>query len=523
MPRSCEEPSKPPAGGTAMPVHSDLLLHELRNGEREAFVRYYELYRLPVYNLVRSLLRDGDEAVPATVEVFTTAYRRILLDDDCNALRELTYTAALDVCRERLGEKADRGETIDAAGGDRRRRSDLGRRLEQALEMLPFRYQAVLRLHDFNGLRPLETAIVFRMTEDAAGALLFRAREAFRRAFEELSRDRRGTSCRLAEQAAASAVGRSLPDDDVRRLQEHAGYCRHCRRTLKGWGGGAISLALFLEDAPLPQELEATPVFGTTSPIAGAPGAVAGSGALTRRLAQIGRAVTSRAAAYAVAAACLAVSVGLAAQLSHGDRAFVPSAAAPMAPRAVPSDVSVVRPPISARGRVVAPRARSLASSESHSGTSEPTVTAVADAGMPDTIASVADPGDSSGGGLPTVGRPGAASAKGPSAVAPRGDTERGAKATNAGHVSARHAAKGGTRHAKTAVKERVGKHRGKKAEHAAKGGTRHAKTATKELAGKHSGKAVKHAGRGGTQHAKTATKEHAGKRGAHKKNKKTQ
>ena len=384
MPRSCEEPSKPPAGGTAMPVHSDLLLHELRNGEREAFVRYYELYRLPVYNLVRSLLRDGDEAVPATVEVFTTAYRRILLDDDCNALRELTYTAALDVCRERLGEKADRGETIDAAGGDRRKRSDLGRRLEQALEMLPFRYQAVLRLHDFNGLRPLETAIVFRMTEDAAGALLFRAREAFRRAFEELSRDRRGTSCRLAEQAAASAVGRSLPDDDVRRLQEHAGYCRHCRRTLKGWGGGAISLALFLEDAPLPQELEATPVFGTTSPIAGAPGAVAGSGALTRMLAQIGRAVTSRAAAYAVAAACLAVSVGLAAQLSHGDRAFVPSAAAPMAPRAVPSDVSVVRPPISARGRVVAPRARLLASSESHSGTSEPTVTAVADAGMPE-------------------------------------------------------------------------------------------------------------------------------------------
>ena len=183
--------------------------------------------------------------------------------------------------------------------------------------------------------------MVFAMTEDAAGALRFRAREAFRRAFEELSSDRRGTTCRLAEQTAAGAVGRSLSDEDVRRLHEHAGYCRHCRRTVKGWGGAAIGLALFLEDAPLPQELGTTPVFGTVSPIAGAAGAVEGSGALTRMLAPIGRAVTSRAAAYALAAACLAVSVGLAAQLSHGDQVFfVPSPAAWKVPHTVPSAAS---------------------------------------------------------------------------------------------------------------------------------------------------------------------------------------
>ena len=41
-----------------MDVLPDVLLHELRLGKREAFSRYYELYRAPVYDLVRRLLHD---------------------------------------------------------------------------------------------------------------------------------------------------------------------------------------------------------------------------------------------------------------------------------------------------------------------------------------------------------------------------------------------------------------------------------------------------------------------------------
>ncbi len=555
--------STPPTGGTGTDLASDPLLHELRRGERAAFVRYYELYRAPVYGLVSRLLHDGEDAVTAVEEVFTTAYRRILLHDDGIDLQERTYRAALDVCRERLGEReADRGAPGGydvlgrdaegrlrgtapnaATGADRRESSDLGRRFAQALMMLPFSHRAVLLLHDVNGLRPAETATVFGVTEEAAGALLFRAREEFRSAFEEVSSGRRAANCRLAEQTAAGAVGRSLSHDEVRRLDEHAGYCRHCRRTMKGWGVGAIGLALFLEDAPLPQALETTPVFGTAIAITGALGAVAGAGTLTRVLAQIGRTLTSRAAAYALAATCLAVSVGLAVHHSPGEQTFiVVPATAPSALRSVQPAASVVRPPSSRSNLAGATTARtesrsavatssrsvngSAAAFVAHAGATEPTVTVVADAGR------------ASDGGPPTVGQPDASSAKGGWTVTRQGDAKAGAEATKDGRVSTHlghaesanrsHAEPSKTRHGKAAkhhatkaTKHRAWQHHAKTAtkhrawQHHAKTATKHrawqhhAKTATKHRAWQHHAKtATKH--RAWQHHAKTATKHRA-------------
>ena len=333
-----------------MPVHSDAdsLLQELRRGERDGFARYFEHYRASVYDLVRRLLREDEAAASATVEVFTRAYRDVLLRDDGVGLRALTCRAILHVCRERLdGDTLDGAATSTAAAtaADRREETELGRRFGQALETLPFRFQAALLIHDVAGLRPGELASVFGVTEEAASALLFRAREEFRRAFEELSAARDMAGCRLAEQAAAGAVGRSPSADEVRRLHEHAAYCRPCRRTMKGWGDLAIGLALFLEVAPLPPALETTPVFGTAVPIAGVLGAAAGAGLFRRTLGQMGRTLKSRAAAYALAVTCLALAVGIAMQLPQGDRSFVLlSGVALRLPQSAPSATSGARP-----------------------------------------------------------------------------------------------------------------------------------------------------------------------------------
>ena len=358
---------------------SDLLIRELRRGEREAFVRYYEQYHAPVYNLARRLLHDGEDAVTATAEVFTTAYRRILLHDDGTALREQTYRAALGVCRERSGEPvADQGAAESAAtGAGRQERGDLGRRFAQALEMLPFDYQAVLLLHDINRLRSADLGTVFGVTEDAASALLLRAREEFRRGFAESSSGRRAAGCRLAEQTAVGAVGWSLSDDEARRLEEHAGYCRHCRRTMKGWGAGAIGLALFLEDAPLPQALETTPVFGTKTALAGAAGAAAGAGLLTRMFAQTGRSLASRTAAYTLAAACLALAVGLAVQHSPGDQTSIAVAAVgPNVSRSLPLATTAVRPTVSSHHRTPAAGVVTPVTTSARSATASPPPTA---------------------------------------------------------------------------------------------------------------------------------------------------
>ena len=448
-----------------MPVHSDSLLQELRRGERDGFARYFELYRASVYDLARRMLQDDEAAAAATVEVFTRAYRDVLLHDDGVGLRALTCRATLQVCRERLvDETTDRGAASAAAtpavatAADRREETDLGRRFGQALETLPFRFQAALLIHDVAGLRPSELAAVFGVTEEAAAALLFRAREEFRRAFEELSAARSTTRCRLAELAAAGAVGRSLSADEMRKLDEHATYCRPCRRTMKEWGGRAIGLALFLEAAPLPPALETTPVFGSAVPIAGALGAAAGYGLVRRALGQTERILKSRAAAYALAAACLALSIGIATQLPQGDRSFVLlSGVALRLPQSAPSATSAAHPS-PARSSAAAtraadttqsPAASSAASASSSQGSAgsyahapepmtpvvahvdkpEPTATHDAGARPPEPSPSAVAAGDeSSGGAQPITGDPGASGAGWHDTASQWGDKQYGEK-----------------------------------------------------------------------------------------------
>lgn len=478
-----------------MDVHSDVLLHQLRRGEREAFVRYYELYRARVYNFVRRLLPDHEDAVRVTEEAFTAAYRQILLHGDGADVPERTFAAALQVCGERLSEReADRGAALNAAiGADWREQSDLGRRFGQALETLQFRYQAVLLLHDVEGLRAARLATVFGVTADAAGALLFRAREEFRRVFDELSSDQRAAKCRLAELTAAGAVGRLLSDAETRRLDEHAGYCRQCRRTMKGWGGRVLGLALFLEDAPLPQALETTPVFGATMATIGASGVPAEAGTRTGVLTRIRRSLTSRAAAYALAAACLALSVGLAMHHTPGAPTFIMvQASGPNVAGSAKQAGMVVRPPVSsthtgvalarAATRSPAPastRTASTSPATAPSGSSESHVVATEPAVMV-----VADVGGASDGATPTPGRPVASSTEAPHEVIPDGNKKAAVKATKEPHGPSEpgHSASADGDHARPAET-----HPHRATESAQGDRTRHAGPATDDHEGKHS------------------------------------
>jgi len=370
-----------------MDVDSDILL-DLRRGDREGFVRYFEVYRAPVYDLVRSLLRDGQDAVSATGDVFTTAYRRILLAEGRIDLRAWTFKAAFDVCDERMeGPKARRGheggrvpdgcdagaslrrETSNAAAGPSRREPhELAVRFVEALEMVTFHQQAVLVLHDISELNPAELAIVFDVSEDAASVLLFRAREAFRRAFEDVSSDRRLSSCRLAEQTAAGEVGGSLSDADLRRLDEHAVYCRDCRRIMQGWERGARGLALCRRSAPLPKGLEAAPVFGTVVPITGAADSAAAAGTIRGVLAWIGHAAAGRAAAYGLAATCLAFAAGLAVVHPWSDQNVIVLSATWLGrPPSVQPASNVGRPPAGPAGPAAKASADAVPSSASGS------------------------------------------------------------------------------------------------------------------------------------------------------------
>ena len=277
-----------PAGGLDDTVHLDRLLQELRRGERDAFVGYFQLFRAQVYGFALHLLGDETAAVAATTQAFVAAFREIILDEDAADLRVVTFRQALDACVDRAGgpregapaDRARRGETPPAHG---RRLGDIVVLTGAALDSMDVRRRAALLLHDVHGLDIVQTAAVFSASTEAAGAQLFRARETFQQALAARSTDLPGGTCRQAEQAAAGAVGQGLGDDELRRLRRHTAYCRTCRAVMKGWGGAPIGLAVLIKPPPVPQALATAPVFGGGEPAGEAP-AAAGTGALGRIL-----------------------------------------------------------------------------------------------------------------------------------------------------------------------------------------------------------------------------------------------
>jgi len=312
---------QPPAGGPGQTACRDSLLPELRRGGRDAFFRYFELFRAPVYVFVLALLGGEATAVAVTTEALTAAFRRVILDEAEADLETLTYRCAFDACVSREGARvasappappplwaADRvpahswRKTADRAPAD-----DGSESLRAALASLDLQRRAALLLHDLAELPAARVALVFGMTEQAAATLLFRAREEFNTAFESGSPRAGWGRCRQADQALAMAVGTGMADDESRRLQDHAAYCKPCRRALRSWGSVPVGLAVVFPEAPLPQPLAAPPVFESGASEV-APAAPAGMGVTLHR---VRRTVRGRAFAYVVAAACLALAVGV--------------------------------------------------------------------------------------------------------------------------------------------------------------------------------------------------------------------
>jgi hypothetical protein len=230
-------------------------------------------------------------------------------------------------------------------------------------------------------------------------------------------------------------------------------------------------------------------VFGTATAIAGASSVIAGSGALTGALTRMRRTLASRAAAYALAAACLALSIGLAVHHSPGAQTIVMlPASGPHVARSAQQAARVDRPPVGG-SHAGAARARVAADSPAEANTRQRQATATSGSGRSSVAATepsvtvVADAGGSSDGGPSTPARPDASSTEAPRAVTPEGDTKAGVKTTKDPHGSSGpgHSAstdghlaqpaethprdattpahESGTRHLTPAAKDREGKH----------------------------------------------------------------
>ena len=307
---------QPPAGDPKATVDLDGLLGELRQGDRGAFERYYGLFRAPIHHFAWRLLRDEGAAAAATREALVGVFRRAILGDGAGDLEVLTYAGVLALCEEHAGGAGAGGEpgaVAAAAPAHRRHKHEttevLRRRFEGALECLEPRQRAALLLHDLAGLGTARAAVVLGVGEETAAALLFKAREVFRAALRERGGDVARGGCRQAEEGLAGAVGLGMSEDERSRLARHADYCRPCRKVMKGWPEAAAGLAVVLVEPRLPQALTVAPVFDDV------PRRPAAAPAHRRALAAAGHTVRSRAAAWAVAVACVALAAGV---IAHG-------------------------------------------------------------------------------------------------------------------------------------------------------------------------------------------------------------
>jgi len=322
----------------------DAFLSRLRAGEADAFEQLYLDFAGSIYNVCLRLLRSPEDAEDVTQEVFIKAYRQLPGCADDFRLKAWLNRVAVNACYDLLRSRrshADLDAVTDLPGPPRLdsfQQAELSQTLEQTLGSLSLDHRTVLLLKDVQGLTQKEIAGVLGVSTSATEARLFRAREAFRRAYSELTRPWQRARCDLAGQAAVDAVGRGLNERQRRRLLRHAETCPDCGDAVKRWGAATVGLAVLLPSIPLPAGLLASPfaalgvgavgvagasaaaggIAGSGLAVAGATGAgAAGAGAtgvVTGVAASAAGALAAKVAVVVIVAGALVGTAGLAAQ-----------------------------------------------------------------------------------------------------------------------------------------------------------------------------------------------------------------
>ena len=302
----------------------DALLQGLRAGDSVAFEQLYADFAGSIYNVCVRILRSPQDAEDVTHEVFIKAFKRLPGSADDLRLRPWLNRVAINACYDHLRARRSHADLDATADSHRSPRLDsfeqaeLGHVLEETLGSLSLDHRTVLLLKDVQGLTQKEIAGVLGVSNSATEARLFRAREAFRRVYAELTSPWLRGRCDFARQTAVESVGRGLSEHQRRRVLRHAETCPDCGEAVKGWGAAAVGLAALLPQVPLPVGLLAPPVTALGAGVAGA-GAAAGAGVSGSGLAAAGAVGTGVAGAGASGTAAgggLALAGALAAKVA---------------------------------------------------------------------------------------------------------------------------------------------------------------------------------------------------------------
>jgi RNA polymerase sigma-70 factor (ECF subfamily) len=155
-------------------------------------------HREAIYQYVRRLVKDAVEAEDLTQEVFLRAYSKLSTLQDRTKVLSWLYRIATNVCHDRFRQPSHRVrvDSLDSTGGggcaNRAEpplepgfagvveQKEMSACVQEHLDVLPEPYQAVIRLHDVEGLTNPEIAVRLGLTLATVKIRLHRARQKLR-------------------------------------------------------------------------------------------------------------------------------------------------------------------------------------------------------------------------------------------------------------------------------------------------------------------------------------------------------
>lgn len=167
-----------------------ILVERFLAGDPEAFPTLYARYYDRVFSIARGILMDPDEAEDAVQEIFTLIYRNLARFDRRSRLSTWLFRIAVNRSiqqarsaryRHRLTALSEADDHADETAVPAIPDSRIG----YAMEHLAAPDRAILTLFYWEDLSLQEIADSLGCGVNAAKTRLFRARERFRRFFEE--------------------------------------------------------------------------------------------------------------------------------------------------------------------------------------------------------------------------------------------------------------------------------------------------------------------------------------------------
>lgn len=174
----------------AAPTVDDTLVMRARRGDAAAFTEIFERYQHRIVNYIYGLVHDRELANDLAQESFLKAYKALpRMDDDLRLapwLYRIAGNTAFSALRRRRLIRWLPLLNDGIMTGDMDREVAEAEAVHRALATLPAKYAAPLLLHSHEGLSCNEIAEILSISPGAVKTRLFRAREAFRVAYNQV-------------------------------------------------------------------------------------------------------------------------------------------------------------------------------------------------------------------------------------------------------------------------------------------------------------------------------------------------